>query len=214
MIEVQNLVRSFGARRALDSLSFSIGAGECVMLLGHNGAGKTTLMRILACFYPPTSGSVRVAGYDTFAHSLDVRAAIGYLPETVPLYEELTVREYLRFHGRIRAMSGKPLYTRILEVLDYCGLVKERHTAIRVLSRGQRVRTALAATLLHKPRVLLLDDPFAAVDAESRAMMCAALGQHCHGSTMLISTHVPDILSSLATRSITLSQGRIVEPSS
>jgi len=209
-IEVKDLVRTFGIRTALDSLSFSIGTGERVMLLGHNGAGKTTLMRILACFYPPTSGSVSVAGYDILTHSLDVRAAIGYLPEAAPLYDDLTVREYLRFYGRLRFMSGQRLYRRIIEVLDYCGLTQERHTLIRVLSRGQRVRTALAATLLHRPKVLLLDDPFAAVDADSRAMMCTVLKEHCRESAMLISTHVPDILSSVATRAIILSQGRII----
>ncbi|MCL1857521.1 MAG: ABC transporter ATP-binding protein [Kiritimatiellaeota bacterium] len=212
-IDVEGLTRDFGTRRALEAVSLSVAPGERVMLLGENGAGKTTLMRILACFYPPTAGHVRVGGYDVFTHSLDARAAIGYLPESVPLYEELTVRETLRFHGRIRAMSGKPLYLRILEVLEGCGLAEERHTPIRRLSRGQRVRVAVAATLLHRPQVLLLDDPFAAIDAESRAALLSILRDQCRASTLVVSTHIPDLLAPLATRAITLSHGRIANDS-
>ena len=206
-IEVKNLCRDFGERRILSDVSFAVGAGERLMLVGPNGAGKTTLLRVLSCFLPVTSGTVRIDGWDTATDSLEARAHIGYLPEAIPLYGDMTPREFLRFRGLTRGMSGRPLHLRIEAVIADCLLGEFRHALIRTLSQGQRVRVALADALLHDPSVLLLDDPFASMDMGARECLVRLLQQTCADKGLIMTTHLPDEAAPLCTHYALLAHG-------
>jgi len=209
MITVQHLTRTFGEHVALSDITLSAEPNECIMLVGPNGAGKTTLMRILSCYLPATSGSVNIAGFDILRDSLDARANIGYLPESVPLYGDMTPREYFRFRGLLRRMRGQKLYHRINALIDDFELGNLQHALIRTLSQGQRVRVALADALLHEPPVVLLDDPLTALDSESRKNIIVLLQHFKKDRTLLLSTHYPDEVATLCTRYILLQTGKI-----
>ena len=137
MIKVNNLVKRYGDIRAIDDTTFSVGKGEIVGLLGPNGAGKTTTMRIITCFMPATSGSVTVAGYDVFSHSLETRRHIGYMPENVPLYPEMRVNEYLRFRAKIKGLRGQEVTNNVAKVIDACDLGHQHTRIIEHLSKGK-----------------------------------------------------------------------------
>ena len=209
LIEVENLTRSFPKCEALGGLSFRIRRGEIAGILGPNGSGKTTTLRILAAALAPTSGRVRVAGYDTTLQSLEVRRRIGYLPEDVPLYPEMRVREYLVFRGQLKGLQGAALLLRVGDVIDQCGLGSCSHRPIGTLSRGFRQRTGLADCLLHEPDLLLLDEPLAGLDpAQCRAVrdLLAGLGER---RTVLFSTHVLSEAEQLCRRVLILNAGRL-----
>jgi ABC-2 type transport system ATP-binding protein len=210
MIEVELLSRTFGSRTALAGVTFRVAAGDAVMLLGPNGAGKTTLLRVLSGFLPATSGFVQVAGHDLFDASLAARAALGYVPETAPLYAEMRVAEYLRFRGHLRRLRGRHLRRRTDAVVEQCGLLPHRRELIGALSRGQRVRVAVADALLHEPSVLLLDDPLAALDTDQRRQVLQLLESVRGSAAMLISTHLPDELTPLCGRLMLLRAGQLV----
>ena len=148
MIEISSLSKSYGPHKAVDEISFEVTRGEIVGFLGPNGAGKTTTLRMLTGFLPPTSGAARIAGKDIFRESLEVRKQIGYMPENVPLYTDMRVREYLRFRGALRGLSGSRLRQRLGEVLETCGLTDVRRKMIKTLSKGYRQRVGLADALI------------------------------------------------------------------
>jgi ABC-2 type transport system ATP-binding protein len=210
MIETSGLTRFFGPRKAIEGLSFSVTRGEAVALLGTNGSGKTTTMRILCGYLPPTSGAATVAGFDVTSHSLDVRKVVGYLPEDVPLYTDLTVADSLRFFGRLRKMRGNGLERRIDEVIEQVGLGAYRDVLILKLSKGYRQRTGLAIAVLHDPDVLILDEPTVSIDpvqvAEVRDLIRSLTGQH----TVLLSTHQLSEAAELCGRAVVLKDGRVV----
>jgi len=210
VIAVDQVSRRFGSRTALESVTFNVAPGESVMLTGRNGSGKSTLFRILAGFLPASSGYVRVAGYDLLNESLELRAAIGYVPENAPLYPDMRTTEYLRFRGRLRHLSGRPLRARIDAVVEACRLIPLRHQLIGTLSQGQRVQVALADALLHEPPLLLLDDPLAVLDCVQRSEFVDMLQQVRGESALLISTNFPDEVLPLCSRLLLLGGGRLI----
>jgi ABC-2 type transport system ATP-binding protein len=210
MIDVQHVTKRYGNMTALDDISFSINKGEIVAFLGPNGAGKTTTMRILTGFMPPTKGTVRIAGYDCLETPWEVKKHIGYLPETPPLYLELTVKEYLTFVGRIKRLSPEQLPERMDTIIAQTGLSDVQGRVIGHLSRGYRQRVGLAQALVHNPPVLILDEPTTGLDPnqiiEIRDLIKDLAGSH----TIMLSTHILAEATAICQRVIIIHRGRIV----
>jgi ABC-2 type transport system ATP-binding protein len=210
MIQVLDLTKRYGPITAIDHVGFEVGAGEILGFLGPNGAGKTTTMRIVTGFVPPTSGSVVVAGYDVFDHPLDAKRRIGYLPETPPLYPELTVSEYLRFTARIKGVSRRTIPAALDRVLGQCGLGDVRGRLIANLSKGYRQRVGIAQALIHDPPVLVLDEPTVGLDPkqiiEVRELIRSLGGAH----TIILSTHILPEVTATCERVVIIHEGRIV----
>ncbi len=210
MIEVKNLTKYYGSFPAVIDVSFTVEKGEVVGFLGPNGAGKTTVMKILTGFMPPTSGTATVAGYDVVSHSLDARRHIGYLPETVPLYSDMTVEDYLEFMGTIRGMSRRNVRKRIGEVIDICRIEEYQSTLIGKLSKGFRQRVGIAQAILHEPDVLILDEPTIGIDpiqvVETRQLI-KNLGRE---QTLIVSTHILSEASMICERVVIIHEGQVV----
>lgn len=209
MIEVQNITKNYGPFQALKDISFQVDKGQIVGFLGPNGAGKTTTMRILTCFMPASSGRVTIAGYDVFKESREVRKRIGYLPENVPLYPEMTVTKYLKYMAKIRSVPRGNIKRQLDNAIEACGLTERRHQIIGQLSRGFRQRVGLAQALIHEPDVLILDEPTSGLDprqiVEIRELI-KALGKE---RTILFSTHILPEASMTCERLIIISSGKI-----
>ncbi len=208
MIEVESLTKRYGRFLALDNISFAANQGEIVGFLGPNGAGKTTTMRILTGYMPPTAGRARVAGFDVLEDSLAVRQHVGYLPETVRLYREMTVRGYLKFLGQLRHVEH--LRTRIDEVLELVGLRERAGRLIRSLSKGMQQRLGLAQAILHDPPVLILDEPTIGLDPHQVQELRRLIRQLGQTHTVLLSTHILSEAEQLCDRVIIIDRGRIV----
>ena len=210
MIDVQHVTKCYGNTTVLDDISFSINRGEIVAFLGPNGAGKTTTMRILTGFMPPTKGTVCIAGFDCLETPWEVKKHIGYLPETPPLYLELTVKEYLTFVGRIKRLHPEQLPDRMDTIIAQTGLTDVRERVIGHLSRGYRQRGGLAQALLHNPPVLILDEPTTGLDPnqiiEIRDLIKNLAGSH----TIILSTHMLAEATAICQRVIIIHRGRIV----
>lgn len=210
MIEVHNITKRYGHHTAIDRVSFSVAKGEVLAFLGPNGAGKTTTMRILTCFMPATEGTARVAGFDCADQPLEVKRRIGYLPETPPVYQELTVTEYLTFVGRLRGMNGQALTAALNQSVERLELGPVRHRLIGNLSRGYRQRVGLAQALLHDPPVLILDEPTVGLDPkqiiEIRELIKSLAGSH----SVILSTHILPEATAVCQRVVIISGGRIV----
>ena len=210
MIEVEGLTKFYGDFPAVSDVSFSVDKGETVGLLGTNGSGKTTTMRVLTGYMPPTSGTVRVAGHDIAADSLEARRHIGYLPESVPLYTDMTVAESLRFFGRVHAMDGASLALALDRALGTFGLGDYRDALVGKLSKGYRQRLGLALAVLHEPEVLVLDEPTVSIDpvqvVDARKLIRRLGEEH----TVLLSTHQLGEASSLCERVVILHEGTVV----
>ncbi len=210
MIEVEGLTKFYGDFLAVSGVSFAVDRGETVGLLGTNGSGKTTTMRVLTGYMPPTSGTVRIAGHDLAADSLGARRHIGYLPESVPLYSDMTVAASLRFFGRVHSMDTASLVSSIDRVLDAFDLVHYRDTLVGKLSKGYRQRLGLALAVLHEPEVLVLDEPTVSIDpvqvVEARDLIRRLGKEH----TVLLSTHQLAEASTLCERVIILHDGVLV----
>jgi len=210
MIDVQQVTKRYGQHTAIDRVTFSVAKGEVLAFLGPNGAGKTTTMRILTCFLPATEGSARVAGYDCLDQPLEVKRRIGYLPETPPVYQELTVHEYLRFVGQLRGLASGTLTAGINREVERLGLGPVRHRLIANLSRGYRQRVGLAQALLHDPPVLILDEPTVGLDPkqiiEIRELIRSLAGSH----SVILSTHILPEATAVCQRVVIISGGRIV----
>ena len=210
MIRVENLTKYYGKRLAVDNISFSVGKGEIVGFLGPNGAGKTTTMRILTGFMAPTQGEVWVAGYDMSKHSLEARQRIGYFPEAMPLYTDMTVRSYLDFSSRLRGLDKNRIKTRIEEVVDVCHLEEYVDVLIGKLSKGFRQRVGVAQAIIHEPEVLILDEPTIGIDPIQVAMTRQLIKELGKERTVLISTHILPEASMTCERVIIINEGRIV----
>ncbi|MEW6251951.1 MAG: ABC transporter ATP-binding protein [Planctomycetota bacterium] len=210
MIEVTNLTKYFGSRCAVDNISFEVAAGTIVGFLGPNGAGKTTTIRILTGYMPPSSGSARVGGFDVVAESRKVRAVVGYLPESVPLYPEMRVREYLRFRGKLRGMDRAARESAIARVVERCWLADVIDRPIGQLSKGYRQRVGLADALLHSPKVLILDEPTVGLDPtqvrETRALLRELREDH----PILFSSHTLSEVEAICQRILIIHEGHIV----
>ncbi len=210
MIEVDRLSKRFGAVEALRDVSFSVEEGEILGFLGPNGAGKSTTMRILAGFLPGDSGTVRVAGYDVRSDSLSARRQLGYLPEGVPLYPDMRVKEYMRYRARIKGIPFRQRQTSIDRALDKTRVTDVRRQIIGTLSRGYRQRVGLADALLAEPRVLILDEPTVGLDPEQVRQFRALLGEVGEDRTVILSTHILSEVELSCSSVVIIRDGRIV----
>jgi len=209
MIEVENLTKCYGALRAVDDVSFEVPRGEVVALLGPNGSGKSTLMRCLIGFFSPTSGRVRVGGVDVAERPVVARRQIGYLPEQVTLYPELSVRRYLAFVAGMKGLAGKPRRAAVSEAIDRCGLGEVARRPTGNLSKGYRQRVGLAQALLGDPEVLVLDEPTVGLDPVQTVEL-RELIRGLQGRTVILSTHILTEAASLCTRVAILKEGRLL----
>ena len=208
MIRVSRLTKDYGDRRAIDSLNFKVEQGEIIGFLGPNGAGKTTTMRILSGFIPPSSGTAEVAGYDVVDHSINVRRHIGYMPETVPLYPDLTVYDYLYYMASLRKLTSKG--DRIDSVLSAVRMQERADGYISNLSKGMRQRVGLAQALLHEPEVLILDEPTIGLDPAQIVEVRNMIKELGKERTILLSTHILSEAQQLCDRVIIINRGEIV----
>jgi ABC-2 type transport system ATP-binding protein len=210
MIEVSNLTKRYAGHTAVSDISFTVGRGEIVGLLGSNGAGKSATMRILSCFMPATSGTVRVAGFDVFTQADEVRRRIGYMPENNPLHPEMRVREYLKFRARLKGLGRKASRERVDVVIEQCGLTDMTRKIIGQLSKGYRQRVGLADALVHEPELIILDEPTIGLDPRQirsvRQLIKDLAGKH----TVLISTHILHEVEMTCSRVLILHQGKIL----
>jgi ABC-2 type transport system ATP-binding protein len=209
MIDVQNLTKQYAGRTAVNDISFQVQPGEIVGFLGPNGAGKSTTMRILSGYMPATSGRASVAGFDVFHQSIQVRQSVGYMPEMAPLYTEMKVKEYLSFRAELKGLSGHAMRRRVGEVMELTGVADMRRRLIGNLSKGYRQRVALADALVHKPSLLILDEPTNGLDPvqirQVRDLLRGLKSKH----TVLLSTHILHEVEQTCDRVIMIHQGRL-----
>ena len=210
MIEVANLTKRYAGRFAVSDVSFTVQRGEIVGLLGPNGAGKSTTMRILACFLPATSGSVRIAGWDVFTHSQAVRRRIGYMPENNPLHHEMRVREYLKFRARLKGLSRRHSRERVNVVMEQCGVTEVSQRIIGQLSKGYRQRVGLADALVHEPELIILDEPTIGLDPHQIRAVRQLIKSLAASHTVLLSTHILPEAEMTCHRVLILYEGRIL----
>jgi ABC-2 type transport system ATP-binding protein len=210
MIEVASLTKRYAGHTAVSDVSFSVGRGEIVGLLGPNGAGKSTTMRILSCFMPATSGTVRIAGFDVFRESAEVRRRIGFMPENNPLHTDMRVREYLKFRARLKGLPWRRSRERVDVVMEQCGLTDVSRKIIGQLSKGYKQRVGLADALVHEPELIILDEPTIGLDPHQirsvRQLIKSLAGSH----TVLISTHILPEAEMTCNRMLIMYQGKVL----
>ncbi len=210
MIEVQHLTKRYRDRVAVEDLTFQVEEGEILGFLGPNGAGKSTTMKILTGFLPPSEGTARVGGFDVFEQPLEVKRRIGYLPETPPLYPEMTVRGYLKFVGSLKGLPGRGLKAEVERVAGLTGVTHVMDRVIQNLSKGYKQRVGIAQALLGSPPVLILDEPTEGLDptqrAEVRALIKSLAGKH----TVILSTHILPEVTVTCEKVLIINQGKIV----
>jgi ABC-2 type transport system ATP-binding protein len=209
MIQVNQLTKRFARHEAVRDITFSVERGEVVGFLGPNGAGKTTTLRMITGYLPPTSGSATVAGFDIFRQSIDARRKIGYMPENVPLYEEMRVKEYLRFRAQLKGLAGGDARRRVGEVLDTCGLEGVRRKMIKTLSKGYRQRVGLADALVHDPELLILDEPTNGLDPIQIRQIRELIRHLAQKHTVMVSTHILPEVEMTCNRVIIIDGGKI-----
>jgi len=209
MIEVNNLSKRYGRHLAVRDVSFSVAKGEIIGFLGPNGAGKTTTLRMLTGYLPPSSGSATVAGFDIFRQSIEARKRIGYMPENVPLYDDMRVREYLNFRARIKGLSNGDARRRVSHVIETCGLEGVRRKMIKTLSKGYRQRVGLADALVHQPDLLILDEPTNGLDPIQIRQIRELIKHLALNHTVLISTHILSEVEMIAGRVVIIDAGKI-----
>src|SRR5687767_2467743 len=209
MVEVKELTKYYGDYAAIEGVTFSVNKGEILGFLGPNAAGKTTTMRIVTGFMPPTSGTASVAGYDIVEDSLAARERLGYLPENVPLYEDMTVQGYLNFCAKLRGVGKAKIRDRVNYVMDATRIAGETNTIIGKLSKGFRQRVGIAQAMVHNPDVLILDEPTVGLDPrqiiEIRELIRNLRGEH----TIILSTHILPEAQMLCDRIVIINEGRI-----
>jgi ABC-2 type transport system ATP-binding protein len=210
MIEVENLTKRYGRHTAVDGISFRVEKGEILGFLGPNGAGKTTTMRILTCYLPATEGTARVAGHDVFAAPLEVKRRVGYIPETPPLYPDMSVQDFLTFCAKIKGVPAKDRKAKVDDAIGKCRVADVRSKLIGKLSKGYRQRVGLAQAIQHNPEVLILDEPTAGLDPkqiiETRELIKSLGGEH----TIILSTHILPEVSMTCGRVVIINKGRVV----
>jgi ABC-2 type transport system ATP-binding protein len=210
MIEVENLTKRYGRQTAVDGISFRVNRGEILGFLGPNGAGKTTTMRILTCALPATAGTARIAGFDVFDQPLEVKRRVGYIPETPPLYPDMSVDAFLDFCAKIKGVPSGERKAKIDDAMGKCRVGDVRRTLIGRLSRGYRQRVGLAQAILANPEVLILDEPTAGLDPkqiiETRELIKGLGGDH----TIILSTHILPEVSMTCGRVVIINKGRVV----
>ena len=210
MIQAQGLAKHYGGVRAVDGVSFTIGRGEVVGLLGPNGAGKTTTMKMLTCYMPPTEGVATLGGLDVVDDALMVRKRIGYLPESVPLYEEMGVWEYLDFIARVRGIPGARRSQAIADIARRCGLKSVIWKGIGELSKGYRQRVGLAQAMIHDPEVVILDEPTTGLDPNQIVEIRQLIRDLGREKTVILSTHILQEVEAVCDRVLIINDGAIV----
>ena len=210
MIKVTELTKRYARTTAVDQISFEVAKGQIVGFLGPNGAGKTTTMRMLTCFLPPTSGSATVAGFDVLEQPLEVKKRIGYLPETPPIYPEMSTSEYLQFVGKLKGLRGADLAKRVDYACARCAVADVKSKLLGRLSKGYRQRVGLAQAIIHNPDVLILDEPTAGLDPkqinETRDLIKDLAGEH----TIILSTHILPEVEQTCEQVVIINKGKLV----
>src|SRR5216110_1367298 len=209
MIKVENLTKRYAGQTAIRDLNFEVSPGEIMGFLGSNGAGKTTTMRILAGFMPPTSGRATVAGFDVFEQSLQARTHLGYMPEHVPLYNDMRVTEYLNYRAALKSIPHRRVSERVGDVRELCGLREVENKLIRALSKGFRQRVGLADALLHEPDLLILDEPTIGLDPNQIRQVRELIKNLGRQHTILLSTHILPEVEMTCSRVIIVHRGQI-----
>jgi ABC-2 type transport system ATP-binding protein len=209
MIQVENLTKYFGPVLAVERVSFQVDQGEVVGFLGPNGAGKTTTMRILTGYLPATSGVAKVAGFDVMTESMGVRKNIGYLPESVPLYPEMRVEEYVHFRAKLKGVSRQDRTNRVEYCLERCRLKEVRRRLVGTLSKGYRQRVGLADAMVHDPPILILDEPTSGLDPLQIRETLALIKELGERRTVLLSTHILSEVEAVCERVIIIASGRV-----
>ncbi len=210
MIEVEHLAKKYGDYTAVSDVSFTAQRGDVVGFLGPNGAGKTTSIRMLVTYLPVTSGRARIAGFDVTTQSDEVRRRIGYLPETPPLYGEMTVREYLQFVGRIKGVDSKSLAGAVSEAMERCFVTDVAHKLCQHLSRGYRQRVGLAQAIIHHPEVIILDEPTSGLDPKQIIQIRQMIKSLAQNHTVVLSTHILAEVSMVCNKVVIVNRGRSV----
>ena len=209
MIKVENLTKRYAGQTAIHDLNFEVGKGEIMGFLGPNGAGKSTTMRILSSFMPPTSGRASVAGFDIFEQSLQARARLGYMPENVPLYNDMRVTEYLDYRASLKEVPHRRIAERVGDVKELCGLKEVEKKLIGTLSKGYRQRVGLADALVHEPDLLILDEPTSGLDPNQIRQVRDLIKNLGKQHTILLSTHILPEVEMTCSRVIIIHKGRI-----
>ena len=210
MIQIQNLVKAFGAKRAVDDVSFTVERGEVLGFLGPNGAGKSTTMRMVTGFMPPTAGRVTIGGHDVAEAPIAAKRLIGYLPENAAAYPDMTVHGFLRFAAELRGLRGDALKRAIGRVAELCFLQSVLHQSIDTLSKGYRHRTCLAQALIHDPDVLVMDEPTDGLDPNQKHEVRNLIRDLGRSKAIVFSTHILEEVDAACTRAIIIDRGRIV----
>jgi ABC-2 type transport system ATP-binding protein len=209
MIKVKNLSKRYAGVTAIDDISFEVAKGEIVGFLGPNGAGKSTTMRILSSFMPASSGSASIAGFDVFGNSLEARSHLGYMPENVPLYSDMRVREYLSYRAGLKGVPGRRMKERLGDVVELCSLREVENRIIGTLSKGFRQRVGLADALVHDPDLLILDEPTIGLDPNQIRQVRELIRNLGRNHTILLSTHILPEVEMTCSRVIIINKGRI-----
>jgi ABC-2 type transport system ATP-binding protein len=210
VIEVEHVSKFYNGRKAVDDVSFSVKKGEILGFLGPNGAGKTTTMRILTCYMPSSEGTARVAGYDVFEQSIEVRKRIGYLPENPPIYPEMTVQSYLSFVAKIKGTRSGQRKSQVDEAIEKCNLGDVRKRIIGRLSKGYKQRVGLAQALLNNPEVLFLDEPTLGLDPRQIHEVRSLIKNLASSHTVILSTHILPEVSMTCNRVVIINEGKVV----
>jgi ABC-2 type transport system ATP-binding protein len=210
VIEVEHISKIFNGRKAVDDVSFKVQKGEVLGFLGPNGAGKTTTMRILTCYMPSTEGTARIAGYDVFEDSIEVRKRIGYLPENPPIYPEMTVDSYLNFVARIKGARSNQRESQVDEAIGKCSLGDVRKRIIGRLSKGYKQRVGLAQALLNNPEVLILDEPTIGLDPKQIHEVRSLIKNLASTHTVILSTHILPEVEMTCNRVVIINKGKVV----
>ncbi|WP_251623240.1 ATP-binding cassette domain-containing protein [Odoribacter lunatus] len=209
-VAVENLSKSFGTQKAVDSVSFSVKKGEILGLLGPNGAGKTTIMKIITCFLFPDQGNVYIGNYSIRKHAYRLKQLIGYLPEHNPLYDEMNVIDFLTFIANIHNIPRYKITSRVLDMLKICGLEYEKHKNIRELSKGYKQRVGLAQTLIHDPEIVILDEPTTGLDPNQIVEIRELIKNTGKEKTVILSSHILAEIEATCDRVLIINKGKIV----
>lgn len=210
MIEIKNLTKYFGTKKAVDNISFCVGKGEILGFLGPNGAGKSTTMRMVTGFIPPTSGTAIIGNHDILNDPISARKKIGYLPENAPVYPDMTVYGYLDFCADIRGFSGSDRKRKVEETLEKCFLSDVRHQSISTLSKGYKQRVCFAQSIIHDPEYLILDEPTDGLDPNQKHEVRQMIRKMSVDKTIVLSTHILEEMDAVCTRAIIISDGKII----
>ena len=210
MIKVENLVKTFGTKRAVNGVSFTVERGEVLGFLGPNGAGKSTTMRMLTGFIPPTEGRITVGGHDIGEHPIAAKKLIGYLPESAPAYTDMTVQGFLGFAAELRGLSGDAKKRAINRVIEMCFLENVRHQSVDTLSKGYRHRTCFAQSIIHDPEILVLDEPTDGLDPNQKHEVRQLIRRMGEKKAIIFSTHILEEVEAVCARAIIIDRGQIV----